>query len=98
MDRDELERFKLGIQEGYRLNITIPSYLINLTSTVHYAVWSQKIEPLYDWWDALPDDPNWQISIYIPGFQFAFLGLSLLIVALMGLIIKRNFLKLSKRV
>jgi len=66
-----------------KLNVTIPSFLVNLTASVKYSVWSLKMESQYHWWDALPNDPNWQISLGIPAFQFMYLGLGL---ALIGLI------------
>jgi hypothetical protein len=62
------------------VNVTIPAFVVNLTATVQYAVWAQKIESNYDWWDALPDDPGWYISAPIPSFHWLLLGLSLLIV------------------
>ncbi|MFX1293710.1 MAG: hypothetical protein ACFFD2_02450 [Promethearchaeota archaeon] len=73
-----------------RLNITIPDYIVNLTSTVRYAMWSLKIEPNYDWWDALPDDPYWQLAQAIPSFQWGILGISILIVGVIFLIKKKN--------
>ena len=73
----------IGNLTANRLNVTIPSFLVNLTAAVRYSVWSLKMESQYHWWDALPDDPNWQISLGIPAFQFIYLGLGL---ALIGLI------------
>jgi len=69
------------IDSGNRMvNSTLPSFAVNLTAKVSYAVWAQKIEADYDWWDSLPDDPNWELTRSIPGFQWLFLGLGLLFV------------------
>ncbi len=65
------------------LNITFPSFLVNLTASVEYSVWTLKMEADYHYWDALPNDLNWEISTPIPGFQFLFIGLG---IALVGLI------------
>ncbi|HUX98292.1 MAG TPA: hypothetical protein VMV49_01945 [Candidatus Deferrimicrobium sp.] len=66
------------------LNITVPEFAVNLTpTTIKYAVWSQKIETNYDWWDALPDDPQWEIATNIPGFELALVGLCFIIIALL---------------
>jgi len=62
------------------VNVTLPDFAVNLTSTVYYAVWAQKSEANYDWWDALPDDPYWALSPLIPGFQWLFLGLGILFI------------------
>lgn len=78
---DGLPKRDLGVLDyGKKLvNVTIPEFVVNLTATVRYAVWAQKIESNYDWWDALPDDPNWVLTTPIPGFQWMLLGLGLLI-------------------
>ncbi|MDD1778742.1 MAG: hypothetical protein LUQ65_11305 [Candidatus Helarchaeota archaeon] len=82
-----LPKGDLGVLDyGEKLvNMTIPAFLVNLTATVRYAVWAQKIESNYDWWDALPDDPNWYITTPIPGFQWLLLALSLIIAAVIFL-------------
>ncbi|MHA1649884.1 MAG: hypothetical protein ACTSYB_06805 [Candidatus Helarchaeota archaeon] len=83
----------LGINQ---FNVTIPSYLINLTSTVRYGVWSVKKEAAYDWWDALPDDPYWQLSQVIPSFTLGMLGVSLLVVGIIFLLKKKSWDKIIK--
>ncbi|NVM53313.1 MAG: hypothetical protein HWN66_06380 [Candidatus Helarchaeota archaeon] len=88
----------IGILETNRLNVTLPDFIANLNSSVKYAVWSQKIEPTYDWWDALPNDPNWEITSEIPGFQFAFLGLGLVLIGLIYLIKMKKFPSKKKMV
>ena len=75
----------LGNLTTNMLNITIPSFLANLTPSVSYSVWSMKIESSYHWWDGLPNDPNWVVSVPIPGFQGLFLGLSVLVSGLIVL-------------
>jgi hypothetical protein len=67
------------------VNVTIPDFAVNLTTAVRYAVWAQKIETNYDWWDALPDDPYWELSLPIPGFQWLLLGLSLVLIGVIFL-------------
>jgi len=67
------------------VNVTIPDFAVNLTTAVRYAVWAQKIETNYDWWDALPDDPYWELSVPIPGFQWLLLGLSLVLIGVIFL-------------
>lgn len=86
----------IGILEENRLNVTVPSFILNLTETVRYSVWALKIEANYHWWDALPDDPNWQISFPIPGFEMILIGVSILFIGLLIAIkIKRSPNKLA---
>ena len=72
------------------LNITIPDYILNLSLAYNYSVWSLKIETDYDWWDALPDDSEWELGRAIPTFQIAFVGVGLLIVGLIFLMKKEK--------
>ncbi len=78
------------------LNITIPDYIINLTTTVHYGVWAQKIEASYDWWDALPDDPEWEITPPIPGFFPVIVEFTLLTIVLVYWIKVKKIQNLNK--
>jgi hypothetical protein len=80
----------LGNLTTNSLNITVPEFAVNLTSSVRYAVWSEKIESQYNWWDALPNDPNWVIENYIPGFEFTLIGLCVFIIGLIFLMKRKK--------
>ncbi|MHA1264095.1 MAG: hypothetical protein ACTSRS_02570 [Candidatus Helarchaeota archaeon] len=80
----------LGILESSQLNLTIPAFVLNLTAAVRYSVWTVKIETLYQWWDALPNDPNWQVTVPIPGFQLVYL---VILLGLVGVIFSIRLIK-----
>ena len=95
---DGFPKRDLGVLDYSRalVNVTIAEFVVNLTTTVRYAVWAQKIELNNDWWDALPDDPYWTLTAPIPSFHWILLALSLLIVGVIFLG-KRKTLRLKTK-